>query len=63
MEDDLSADLLAEAKAAAREGIEKMSGSHPELLLLQETVHDAVLKLIHRRTKRRPMVIPVVTEL
>jgi ribonuclease J len=63
MEEDISAVLLAEARRAAVEGIERVSGSHPETQLLQEAVHDAVLKLVYRRTKRRPMVIPVITEL
>jgi ribonuclease J len=63
MEEDLSADLLADARQAALQGIQRMSGSRPELQLLQESVHDSVLKLIHKRTKRRPMIIPVITEL
>ena len=63
MEEDISADLLADARAAALEGVERVSGSRPETQLLKEAVHDAVLKLVYRRTKRRPMVIPVITEL
>ena len=63
MEENISADLLAEARAAALEGVERASSSPPEMQLLQEAVHDAVVKLIHKRAKRRPMVIPVVTVL
>jgi ribonuclease J len=63
MEEDLSAELLADAREAALQGIQRMSGSRPEPQLLQESVHDSVLKLIHKRTKRRPMIIPVITEL
>jgi ribonuclease J len=63
IEEDISADLLADARKAALEGIERVSGSRPETQLLQEAVHDAVLRLVYKRTKRRPMVIPVITEL
>jgi len=63
MEEDLSADLLAQAKAVALEAVERVSSARPETQLLQEAVHESVLKLVHRRTKRRPMVIPVITEL
>ena len=33
-----------------------------ELKLLQEHVHDAVGKLVYERTRRRPMILPVVVE-
>jgi len=43
--------------------IKRFSDSRPELTLLQETIHDAVSKTVYKQTRRRPMVIPVVTEI
>ena len=34
----------------------------PEPALVRETAHDAVQRVIYRRTKRQPMVIPVVID-
>ena len=33
-----------------------------EIKLLQEHLHDAVGQLIYDRTRRRPMILPVVVE-
>jgi ribonuclease J len=33
-----------------------------ELKLLQEHVHEAVGQLVYERTRRRPMILPVVVE-
>ena len=54
---------MAEAEAAAREGLLAVAGDQPEASLLREALHDAVQRVVYKRTKRRPMVIPLVTEL
>jgi ribonuclease J len=33
-----------------------------EIKLLQEHLHDGVAQLVYDRTKRRPMILPVVVE-
>ena len=39
-----------------------IKNGEPEPALVRETVHDAVQGVIYRRTKRQPMVIPLVTD-
>ena len=63
IEPELSTTLMADARAAVLESIARFSDSHAEVSLLQEVVHDAVSKTIYKQTRRRPMVIPVVTEI
>jgi ribonuclease J len=63
IEPELSVRLLADARAAALESIGRFADSHPELSLLQEAIHDAVSKTVYKQTRRRPMVIPVITEI
>ena len=63
IEPELSSRLMADARAAVLESIARFEDSHPELGLLQETIHDAVSKTLYKQTRRRPMVIPVVTEI
>ena len=63
IEPELSARLMADARRAAIESIGRFTDSHPELSLLQEAIHDAVQKTVYKQTRRRPMVIPVVTEI
>jgi ribonuclease J len=63
IEPELSARLMADARGAALESINRLADTHPDLNLLQEAVHDAVSKTVYKRTRRRPMVIPVVTEI
>ncbi|TMF29320.1 MAG: ribonuclease J [Chloroflexi bacterium] len=55
--------LRAGPDLISRGVIERFSNSHPELAFLQEAIHDAVSKTIYKQTGRRPMVIPVVTEI
>jgi ribonuclease J len=62
IEPELSAGLMADAKKAAMEAISRMRDSHADINLLQDAIHDAVSKTVYRQTRRRPMVIPVVTE-
>jgi ribonuclease J len=63
IEPELSTRLMNDAREAALESIKRFANSHPEVALLQETVHDAVSKTVYKRTRRRPMVIPVITEI
>jgi ribonuclease J len=63
IEPELSVRLMADARAAALESIKRLADTHSDLNLLQEAVHDAVSKTVYKRTRRRPMVIPVVTEI
>jgi ribonuclease J len=63
IEPELSAKLMADARTAAIECIARFADGHPDLNLLQEALHDAVQKTVYKRTRRRPMVIPVVTEI
>ncbi len=37
--------------------------THGDVNLLKEAIHDAVSKTVWRQTRRRPMVIPVITEI
>jgi ribonuclease J len=58
-----SEDVLAEAREEAEEVLrECLEGHIEELKLLQEHLHDALGQLIHDRTGRRPMILPVVLE-
>ena len=34
-----------------------------DVSLLQESIHDSLSRLLWKRTRRRPMVIPLITEL
>ena len=62
IEPELSSHLMADARKAAMDAIKRMADSR-DLNLLQEAIHDAVSKTVWRQTRRRPMVIPVVTEI
>lgn len=59
---ELSEELMAEGRAAVLAAIGG-AGRRPDLTLLQESMHDALSRLLWKRTRRRPMVIPLVTEL
>ncbi len=63
IEPELSGRLMSDARQSAVEAIARFSEARPELALLQEAIHDAVSKTVYRQTRRRPMVIPVVTEI
>ena len=62
IEPELSSHLMADARKAAVDVIERLADSR-DLNILQEAIHDAVSKTVWRQTRRRPMVIPVVTEI
>jgi ribonuclease J len=57
--DELLDELRAEADRVVRELIDHHS---IEVKLLQEHLHDAVGQIVYERTRRRPMVLPVVIE-
>lgn len=56
-------ELLAELRAEADRVVRELVAEHAtEIKLLQEHLHDAVAQLVYDRTRRRPMVLPVVIE-
>ena len=56
-------ELLEELRVEALQVLEKLLGDDvTEIKLLQEHVHDALGGLIYDRTRRRPMILPVVVE-
>ena len=61
MEEPASAAVFEEARRAVVEELRRMEGE-PEPAAIAESAHDAVQRVIYRRTKRQPMVIPVVTD-
>ncbi|OLC47736.1 MAG: ribonuclease J [Chloroflexi bacterium 13_1_40CM_4_65_16] len=63
IEPELSVRLMADAREAALDSISRFADSRPEVSLLQEAIHDAVSQTVYKQTRRRPMVIPVVTEI
>jgi ribonuclease J len=63
IEPELSVRLMADARKEILESIGRLAATRLDLTLLQETIHDAVSKTVYKRTRRRPMVIPVITEI
>ncbi len=63
IEPELSARLMDEARRAAVQSIKRFAETRPDLNLLQEAIHDAIQRTVYKQTRRRPMVIPVVTEI
>ena len=57
--DDLLEELRDEADRVAEELAED---GITEIKLLQEHMHDAIAKLVYARTRRRPMILPIVIE-
>jgi ribonuclease J len=56
-------ELLEETRdEAARVLEELLSTDVSEIKLLQEHLHDSVGQLIYDRTRRRPMILPVIVE-
>jgi ribonuclease J len=56
--------LLEEARGEAERTLARcLADDVSEIKLLQEHIHDAVGQLVHDRTGRRPMILPVVLEL
>ena len=63
IEPELSAKLMADARAAAMASLVRFADTHADVNLLKEVIHDAVSQTVYKKTRRRPMVIPVVTEI
>jgi ribonuclease J len=61
MEEEQSSEVLEEARRAVSNELRRFEGE-PEPAAVAESAHDAVQRVIYRRTKRQPMVIPVVTD-
>jgi ribonuclease J len=58
-----SEELLDELRAEANRVVRELAGDHvTEIKLLQEHIHDAIGQIVYDRTRRRPMVLPVVIE-
>jgi len=58
-----SDELLDELRAEADRVVRELAGGHGlEIKLLQEHIHDAIGQAVYDRTRRRPMVLPVVIE-
>ena len=59
-----SEDLLAELREEADRVVRDLVSEHAtEIKLLQEHIHDAVGQIVYDRTRRRPMILPVVIEI
>jgi ribonuclease J len=63
IEPELSARLMADSRAAVIQSIGRLAETRSDLNLLREAIHDAVSRTIYKQTRRRPMVIPVITEI
>ncbi|HUF01144.1 MAG TPA: ribonuclease J [Gaiellaceae bacterium] len=58
-----SDELLDELRAEADRVVRELVAEHAtEIKLLQEHIHDAVGQIVYDRTRRRPMILPVVIE-
>ena len=56
-------ELLEELRVEADRVVRELSAGHTtEIKLLQEHIHDAVGQIVYDRTRRRPMILPVVIE-
>jgi ribonuclease J len=56
-------ELLDELRDEADRVVRELAAGHvTEIKLLQEHIHDAVGQIVYDRTRRRPMVLPVVIE-
>ena len=58
-----SEELLDEMRREAQEIVrELLEEDVREIKLLQEHIHDGIGQLVYDRTRRRPMILPVVVE-
>ncbi len=58
-----SDELLDELRVEADRVVRELAAGHvTEIKLLQEHIHDAVGQIVYDRTRRRPMILPVVIE-
>jgi ribonuclease J len=63
IEPELSSKLMADARKAVMESIGRFADTHADVNQLKEAIHDAVSRMVYKQTRRRPMVIPVITEI
>ena len=63
IEEETSEALMRDARGEVLEAVGRLAGDPPETSLVQEAIHDAISRLVWKRTGRRPMVVPVVTEI
>jgi ribonuclease J len=63
IEPELSSRLMDDARSAAMQSIARFADTRADLNTLKEAIHDAVSKTVYKRTRRRPMIIPVITEI
>ena len=58
-----SDELLDELRTEADRVVRELATQHVnEIKLLQEHIHDAIGQVVYDRTRRRPMILPVVIE-
>ena len=59
-----AADLVERTRQRVLDGLaENQSGEHlAEAATLRESIHDTVSSYLYERTKRRPMVLPVIMQ-
>jgi ribonuclease J len=63
IEPELSSKLMQDARTAAMQSIARFADTHVDLNTLKEAIHEAVSRTVYKKTRRRPMVIPVITEI
>ena len=63
IEPELSSKLMADARRAVMDSINRFADTHADVNLISEVIHDAVQKTVYKQTRRRPMVSPVLTEI
>ncbi len=63
IEEDTSSQLMRDARQEVVGTVARMAGSPPEANLLEESIHEDLSRILWKRTRRRPMVVPVVTEI
>lgn len=58
-----SDELIDELRAEADRVVRELAADHAmEIKLMQEHIHDAIGQIVYDRTRKRPMVLPVVIE-
>jgi ribonuclease J len=56
-------ELIGELRVEAERIVRELAGNGvTEIKLLQEHIHDAIGQVVYQRTRRRPMILPVVIE-
>jgi len=63
IEPELSSKLMTDARRSVMDSIKKFADTHADISTFNEAIHDAVLRTVYKQTRRRPMVIPVITEI